>query len=126
MSKKSNRVNEAVQREKRRRNRIIAVSVVVILMVTAFALFDWYRQSKTRVFSDGHQTITLNYNMSYAAKLAHETHEGIYSEKVDNGVTTITFNTGAESVEGFIHGDVLTLPEEWDDGHGHGNQLIRK
>jgi len=59
---------------------------------------------------------------SFTAQLAHYSFKGTYAESGQ----TIVFTVDGEDVEGSISGEILTLPLEWEDGHGHGLILTLK
>ena len=118
----------AIERKKVRiRNTIIAVvCVLVALVLIALLVFNAYQNSKTRVYTNDLQTITLNYDGTFSAALAHAVMTGTYAETTEDGVTTVTFTTAGTNVNGSIESEVLTLPKEWDDGHDHGMTLPLK
>ena len=117
---KRDRVTEAIAREKRKRARIIAISVTVVVIIAFFAVYDWYQGKQTRLYSDGYQTVTLNANGTFTAKLAHESKSGTYTESTSAGNTRISFIVDGKTDIGSIVGEVLTIPDAWDDHHGHG------
>ena len=125
MNKKTRR-DEAIKREKRKRMILIAALIVVILIIAVPTLYNNLRPSNDRIFTDGQQTVTLHANGTFSARLAHDTQSGTYAEKQEGGVTVVSFTVGNTTVNGKIGGDVLTIPEEWDDQHGHGSQLRKK
>ena len=69
------------------------------------------------------QTVTLHKNGSFSATLAHETKTGTYTEAEVDGVITVAFGSNEKSVEGSIENEILTIPDEWQDDHGHGSKL---
>jgi hypothetical protein len=109
------------------RNTIIAiVCVLVALALVALLVFNTYQKSKIRVYTNDQQTITLNPDGTFSAALAHSELTGTYAETDENGVITVTFTMAGTSVTANIEADVMTLPEEWDDGHDHGMTLPLK
>ena len=97
--------------------------VAVLLFIAAFLIFNSVQQRRTRVYTDGHQTVTLHKNGSFSATLAHETKTGTYTEAEVDGVITVAFGSDEKSVEGSIENEILTIPDEWQDDHGHGSKL---
>ena len=95
-----------------------------------------------RVFENGTASVKLFPDGTFIANLFHNSKiTGTYVELVDdasgdiavkfsyNGMSVpsdggITFGvTGFTTVVGSIVDNVLTLPEDWDDGHGHGMEF---
>ena len=119
---------EAIKRSRRKRLIValtgvllLAAAVVVLLVVNAG------RPREVRVFVDGQQTVALLTDRTFEAWLAHETKTGTYTEKTEAGVTTVFFVAEGITVNGSIQDDVLALPDEWTDDHGHGTELwLRK
>ena len=117
----------AVFHERSKQKKVLAlvcVSVVVIVVVVAaLVVFNSPQQSADRVFTDGHQTITLYDDGTFVAALAHDMRGGTYTQNTVNGVVTVTFLSDEVSVTSSIVDDVLSIPKEWQDAHGHGTQL---
>jgi len=124
---KNNRRARAIRRE-RKKKLLIVLIIVVVVAAFAFALFliaD--RQKDNRVYADGSFSVTLRANGTFDAVLQHNVRiSGTYVEDVlgdsQNGGSTITFTHDGTDAIGSIDGDLLTIPEEWDDGHSHGEQ----
>jgi len=100
--------------------------LVVVIVAVALLVLNSTSQSQDRVFTDGHQTITLRDDETFTAELAHETIIGQYTQSTANSVVTVTFTSGGKSVTSRITNDLLTIPQEWQDDHGHGTQLKLK
>jgi len=103
----------------------VCISVIVII-AAALLIFNSASQSQDRVFTDGHQTITLREDGTFTAELAHETKNGQYTESTANSIITVTFTSEGKSATSRITNDILTIPHEWQDDHGHGTQLKLK
>ena len=76
-----------------------------------------------RVFGTSDTGVTLNADNTFTASLYHGVAKaGTYTESTGNdGVIKIVFTVdGAESI-GAIYNNVLTIPPEWADAHGHGS-----
>ncbi|MCL2477328.1 hypothetical protein [Candidatus Bathycorpusculum sp.] len=116
---------QALKRSKQKKVlALVCVSVVVIVVVVAaLVVFNSPQQSADRVFTDGHQTITLYDDGTFVAALAHDMRGGTYTQNTVNGVVTVTFLSDEVSVTSSIVDDVLSIPKEWQDAHGHGTQL---
>ena len=109
-----------------KRNRLILILVCVLAagIIAALIIFNTSRQGGARVFTDGSQIVTLRDNGTFTARLTHDKRiSGRYSEDSAGGVFTITFTYDGVTAAGSFEGIVLILPDEWDDGHGHGSRL---
>jgi len=123
--KQQRKLESAIKKKKQSRIVMIVIIIAIIAVIAGLIGFNAYQASKDRVFaSDEGQTVTLHDNGKFTARLAHGTGNGTYTEKTEDGVTTVTFIYGGESADGRIEGGVLTVPEEWDDGHGHGDEFV--
>jgi len=120
---KKERQTAAVQKANRKKMIMASVFVLVFVCIVALTIFNAVQQSTTCVYTDGHQTVTLRKNGNFSAALAHETREGIYTENGTGDIIVIVFVSDGKSVEGIIEKDVLNLPDEWQDDHGHGSKL---
>ena len=125
MNKKERRA-QALKKAKQKKIITISVCVSLALVITALIISSLYQQSKNRVYTDGYQTVTLHDDGSFTAALAHEMRTGTYVENVEGDVVIVTFISEDKNVNGSIENDSLTLPAEWDDGHGHSSILILK
>ena len=128
VSKKARREEARKKEKQKKRKKIIIITVCASLVVVVISLFVFNALQKKgdRVFSDGLQTVTLRANGKFTAALAHDSRAGTYTETKENGVTTISFTAEGATVTGDITDDVLTIPEEWGDSHGHGSKLKLK
>ena len=120
---KKERKAQALKKAKRKKMIVAGVCGLVVLVIVALIIFNAYQRSKIRVYTDGYQKVTLHDDGSFNAVLAHEVRTGTYVESTEDGVIMVTFISGENSVNGSITNDSLALPEEWDDGHGHGSIL---
>jgi len=128
MSKKTRREEARKKEKQKKRKKIITIIVCVAfaIFIILLLIFNAIQRKNDRVFTDGHQTVTLHSNGKFIAKLAHDSRTGTYTEMKENGVTTISFIAEGATVAGDITDDVLTIPEEWGDSHGHGSKLKLK
>ena len=125
MSKKEQRA-KAAKKSKIRNGIIIGVCAVVVVLIASLVVCNAIQPNKDRVYTDGGQTITLHDDGTFTAVLAHDTRQGTYTESTTNSVTTITFTINGTSVSSSIKNNILTIPAEWQDSHGHGTQLKLK
>ena len=124
MSKKSRR-EEAIRKKKQKKIITIVVCVVAVLIVGSLLAFILNRQSQTRVFYNSGQTVTLYSNGKFTALLSHNAQrKGTYSESTTDGNTMIVFTYDGITGFGSIEDNVLTIPDEWNDGHGHGTEFL--
>jgi hypothetical protein len=124
---KKNKKKQAAKRGNRKNLIIIAsVCIAIVVAISALVIFNaTNQQSETRVFTAGNQKVTLSDDGTFSAQLAHGvTKSGTYTENSTGSVTIISFIYDGKTENGNINGNVLTLPNEWDDGHGHGASLI--
>ena len=132
-ARKKAEAEAAEKKAKRQKAVTITVVSIAVVCIVALIVFLSMRQSGNRVYEGGGQTITLRTDGTFNATLAHPpAKNGTYTESTENGVTAISFTidgetvTGTISETGTVSGSALTIPEEWDDGHGHGNVLHLK
>ena len=120
MSTKAKRRQQAMKRD-RRRNRIIAsVCFSILLGLVIMFIVGQIQQRGTRVYVSGNNSVVLRGDGTFTASLPHGVvRNGTFSESTSDGVTTVSFVEGPGTVSGVINGDVLTIPDEWDDGHRH-------
>ena len=104
----------------------LRAGLLIVLAATAFVLLigACTQQPKTEVYSDGHQKIELSANGNFRAVLAHNSMiSGTYTRKAEGSRIVITFNVNGNIAVGSIANNALHFPEEWEDGHHHGNVL---
>ena len=99
--------------------------LVVIATVSAVGLIQQRGQEGPRIYTNGRSTISLRADGTFRASLPHGVvRNGTYSEVSIDGIITVAFVEGGITVNGTINGNVLTIPNEWDDGHGHPRNYI--
>jgi len=118
---KKNRRAAAIKRDKRKKLIITSICVAVAVIVVTLVIYDQLNRNRERVYTDGNQTVTLQTNGAFTASLAHNSISGTYKQKKSNGVTIISFTSDGATVNGSITDNILSIPEEWDDHHGHGS-----
>ena len=117
---KGNRRQEAMKRDKRKKRIIAAVCGAVLVTIAVLLIVGQIQQRGTRTFISGRNSVTLNTDGTFRAALPHGVERsGTFTETTTDGVTTVSFNQGGTTVNGNIEDNVLTIPDEWDDGHGH-------
>ena len=119
------RKQNAQKKAGRKRLLIIGLLVLIALGIAGFGIYSASRKNNAETYSGGGQTIHLFADGKFSANLAHGTFKsGTYTRREEGGRTTVSFieNSGA-AAEGSIENNRLRIPNEWDDGHGHGNIL---
>ena len=121
---KKERQAAAQKKAKQKKIRAISLCAAIVLVIAAIVALSAYQQMGSRVFAYGNVSVTLRKNGAFTAALTHETRRGAYTEEpAEDGVVTVTFVVDGISVQGSIADNILTIPEAWDDGHGHGTML---
>jgi|GEM_PF-499760 len=114
----------AMKRDKRKKIIRMTLGIAVAIAIVALIVINATQKIEERVFTDGNQTITLRDNGTFSARLAHDARKrGNYEENVAGDVTTVVFTEGEVTTNGTIVNNVLTIPAEWEDAHGHGREL---
>jgi len=123
-AKETRRVN-AIKKAKRKKIMILIVCLVIVA-TAATVLIVRELSDNTRVFAGGgNQVITLYGDGTFRAQLPHNVRRsGTFTESTEGGVTRVAFTNGGTVHFGAITGRVLTIPWEWEDGCGHGNEFI--
>ncbi|MCL2507679.1 MAG: hypothetical protein FWF05_00740 [Oscillospiraceae bacterium] len=108
------------------------IRVLVCVLLTAVTVFSFTACSEKqpdekpvedRVYGSINTGVMLNADLTFVANLYHGVVKtGTYSESTgSDGVTTVTYTVDGYEVFGTIKNDVLTIPPEWSDSHGHGS-----
>jgi len=119
--KKNERRKKAIRKSKQKKTFISIVCSVIVLAFLVPFILSAIQQSGARVFSDGFQTITLRRNGTFTAQLFHEAIDnGTYTEASHGSEAVVAFAYNGLVAAGSISGNVLTVPPEWEDTHGHG------
>ena len=121
------KMRQAAAAKKRKQKKILIATICVVLAAAIVVLLislSMIRQRSERVFTDGRQTITLRDDGTFAARLYHNVRaNGTYTEMTEGNATIITFVSGGTSIETRVVNNVLTVPAEWTDAHGHNRRL---
>ena len=112
----------------------ILIFIFVVLAVAAYLLIPGLLENKsggqqfeTGIYTHGRQKVELNENGTFTANLAHGVNKsGTYTKKAEGKRTIITFNTNGKQEIGRMENNSLHLPNEWDDGHGHGGIFTKE
>jgi len=125
---KSAKTKLARKRAKQKKIIIIIIcSVIAAVVIAALVFFFLNQQNSERVYAFADSTITLRDDGSFNALLFHDvSFNGTYSEITQDNTTIVSFTYDGITVNGRIVGKILTLPEEWDDDHGHGMEYTLK
>ncbi|MCL2214303.1 MAG: hypothetical protein FWC06_03735 [Treponema sp.] len=110
----------AAKKAKRKIISITGICVLIVLIAVLSVLF-LRNQNDTEVFSYNGQTVRLSADGTFTANLAHNVNKsGTYTRVTESGWTLVYFYVNGNEEIGSIANNVLTLPDEWNDGHGHG------
>jgi len=117
---KTLRKEVAKKKAKQKKLLIICICVLVVAAAAAVAIFFIAQPSDGEVYRGGGQLVQFLEDGSFSATLPHGVRKsGTYTKTVEDGRTIVAFNTDGIVVTGYIEDDMLHLPHEWDDGHGH-------
>ena len=124
---KKDRRERAIKKAKLRRGIIIGAVGIAVLAVAAFIVIAITMSVGTEAYTDGQQNLILRTDGSYTAVLFHgNSFNGTYVRTADG--LELTYGSGGSTMtaHALIEGDMLHLPTEWDDNHGHGKILIKR
>jgi len=116
----------AAKKAKQKKTITTAIIAVIAVGIIGISIFIAVKPSDRRVFSNENYTVSLLNNATFKADLCGYSLEGSYvesSQGEEDGSVTIAFTANGETLEGTISSNTLTIPDEWDDNHGHGNTL---
>ena len=115
------------QKKAGRKKLIIAgIFALIAVAIAAFGVNSFTRKNNAETYSGGGQTIHLFADGKFSANLAHGNFKsGTYTRTDDGSRTIVSFNVSGVVQEGSIENNRLRIPNEWDDGHGHGSILTK-
>ena len=120
MNAKEARRQNAIKKAKRKKMMILAVCLAIAAVIGTLLIVNALQQSAIRTFVSGNNYVTLFADGSFEARLPHNVRRvGTYEEHGEGDVRTISFLSGGRVENGSLSGNTLTIPLEWDDGHGH-------
>ena len=126
-AEKKLRMEKARKKAKLKKVLIIFVCIIIVAGFVTIGIISANRQKSAETYSNGTKTVRLFGDGKFSASLAHgESRSGTYKKSTADGVTTVTFTNGGKEEIGFIINGELHIPDDWDDGHGHGTVLQRK
>ena len=98
-----------------------AICVAIVAVIATVFLLDRAQQANMRIFANGSNTVTLHQDGIFTAQMPHNVRKsGTFTEHTEGNITTVTFAFDGRIEDGRIEGNILTIPQEWDDGCGHG------
>ena len=125
-AKKVLRRQRAVKRGNRKKFAFIAVIALAVIAVAVFGILSESRKNNAETYSAGGQTVYLYQDGKFTALLAHnKTKTGTYTRSTEGARTEVAFNINGAINIGSIENNRLRIPNEWDDGHGHGSVLVK-
>jgi len=112
----------------------ILIFAFIVLAIAAYLLIPGIlekssggQHSESETYSHGRQKVELNENGTFSANLAHGVNKnGTYTKKAEGSRTIVTFTVDGKQEIGRIENNSLHLPNEWDDGHGHGSVFSKE
>ena len=126
-SANTKRKKNAPKKTKNKRLIIIGVCAAAVITVVVLVVLITGGQGNTEAFSGGGQIVQLLDDERFLASLAHGARKsGTYTKTTDGDRIIVEFISNGRVEIGWIEGDVLTLPVEWEDQCGHGRWLTRK
>ena len=113
----------AIKKAKQKRIVMITAAAVVVAALAVAIIIGAVSSAGTETYTNGSATITLRPNGRFSATLHHnERFSGTYV-KTEGGVE---LSHDGVTITAVIDGDRMHIPDEWDDGHGHGSYLTRR
>jgi len=107
--------------------KLIIWSVVILALLALVFILIFTNQGKVEKYSDGYQTIELYANGSFSANLYHGVeYKGNFSKSSTGSNEIIVFTVNDATFVAPVINNVLNLPSEWRDSHGHGSTLKKQ
>ena len=122
MSTKNLRREAAAKKARQKKMLIIAIGALAIVAIAIVIIVSIVGRNgdDDRVFAVGTNSVTLRADGTFMAVLPHNVRiSGTYSEHIHGGVLTVHFRHDGQTSDGTIIDNVLRIPHEWEDGHGH-------
>jgi hypothetical protein len=124
---KARRKELALKKAKQKKRLAAGLCALAAVVVLTFVTLSVIRQSGAETYSGGGQTVQLFTDGKFSANLGHNQYKsGSYTKTAEDGRVMVTFHVNGVTAEGWIENNRLHIPEEWDDGCGHGSILPRK
>jgi len=124
---KAQRKENAVKKTRNKRLLLLGVCMLIAVCAAAFGIYSTSSKNKNETYSDSGQTVQLFADGKFSATLAHNNRKaGTYVKTKESGRIKVLFKTDSAESAGWIINDALHFPEEWEDGHHHGNILPKK
>ena len=125
-SKNARRKTARSKAKRRQKTKIIigaAILIAIIIAVCIGAVFSVL----TQVYTDGSASIELRPTGRFSAVLYHnERYTGTYTTSQSGGATLVHLTHDGATVIAMILDYGFVIPDEWDDGHGHGSVLPKR
>ena len=125
---KAQRKEKAIKKAIRKKALIIGICALVVIVALVFTFFPGFLKNNNvtdaETYSHRGQTVHLFSDGKFTANMAHGVRKsGTYTKTAEDGRTAVTFNADGRADIGWIINNALHTPEEWEDGHSHGNIL---
>jgi len=128
---KKEKKDKAIKKARKKNFIMISIIILIIAVAVVLGIYASNRQNAKQVgaeiYSDGNQTVQLLADGTFNAALAHNKRiSGTYTRTAENNRTIVSFNVNGNIETGSIINNALHFPEEWEDGHHHGNVLPKR
>jgi hypothetical protein len=129
-----NKIKREKAIKKSKRKKAIAATILVLVTLGAIGYLVYTSNQQNSAGADGNaevyshwgQTVRLLPDGTFNAVLAHRVRKnGTYTKTTEDDRVTVSFYVNGREEIGSIVNNILYMPGEWDDGHGHGNALRR-
>ena len=118
--------------KKKNRKKLLIIGICAILIIVAgsiitYSIYTGNHQEGVEIYRYHGQTVRLFADGRFTASLAHRVEKsGTYTKATESNRITVLFHTDGKTEVGRIIDNSLYIPNEWDDGHGHGNVFPRR
>ena len=116
------RQQEAKRNDSMQKYLLFAGCCLAVVAIVVVVLLNRTEEVGRRTFVSGANFVSLLDDNTFVAQLPHGlSKNGTYDETLDEetGITFVRFFVDGRNEIGTIQEDLLTIPSEWDDGHGH-------
>jgi len=108
---------------------VLAAVIIIFFpnMLQRFSGSSHVSVSESEIYRHGRSSVELNANGTFSASLPHGVRKsGTYTRTSEGSRILVNFNVDGNIEVGRIENNALHIPNEWDDGHGHGNVFPRE
>ena len=125
-NKKAHRKTAGSRAKRRQKTKIIVGATILTALIIAVIVGGIF-SALTQVYTDGSASIELRPNGRFSAVLHHnERYAGTYTTSQSGGATLVHLTHDGVTTIAMILDYGFVIPDEWDDGHGHGSVLPKR